>query len=306
MRHLTDLVDRAVPTDAPIGRVVVIVGLFLAAWLVKRVAGRVAAWLVDRSERGRTERADTGVILSLRQRETAIRLIQTSVSYLAFALALVLSIATLLGARRVETVVGAGFLAVVFAFAAQRFLMDVIAGLLTFFEGWFRVGDTVEIVPWALQGVVERVSVRSVTVRSVDGQVIHVPNSAIQALKVSPHGIREIELEFFATDLDAGVELVERAARIVPVGPTEFVRRPAVVATDALDEGLVRIRARAAVAPGRDWLAEDFLPNLMTERAQEGLVLHGPVVIPVDEQAAQRFARSVWTSRSGRAARDRA
>jgi hypothetical protein len=51
MRHLTDLVDRAVPTDAPIGRVVV------AAWLVKRVAGRVAAWLVDRSERGRSSRS---------------------------------------------------------------------------------------------------------------------------------------------------------------------------------------------------------------------------------------------------------
>jgi small conductance mechanosensitive channel len=295
MRQLTDLVDRLLPTEVPLGRLLVIVALFVAAWLVKRLAGRVAASLVDRNERRRTDRADTGVIVGLRQRETAIRLIQTSVSYLAFAFALVLAIATLLGARRVETVIGAGFLAVVLAFAAQRFLMDVIAGLLMFFEGWFRVGDTVEIVPWGLEGIVERVSVRSVTVRSVDGQVIHVPNSSIHALKVRPYGVREVELELFTTELDAGVELIERIARIVPVGPTEFVRRPAVVDTDALDEGLVRIRARAAVAPGRGWLAEDFLPDLIKERAGDGLLVHGPVAIPVSDQAARRFARAVWT-----------
>jgi small-conductance mechanosensitive channel len=47
----------------------------------------------------------------------------------------------------VETVVGASFLAVVLAFSAQRFLTDVLAGLLMFFEGWFRVGDTVLVEP---------------------------------------------------------------------------------------------------------------------------------------------------------------
>jgi small conductance mechanosensitive channel len=237
------------------------------------------------------------VIASLRQRETSIALIQTSVSYLAFGLAAVLSFAALLGARRAETVIGASFIAILLAFAAQRFLMDVVAGLLMFFEGWFRVGDTVEVVPWGVQGVVERVSLRSITVRGVDGQVMHVPNSQVNALKVSPRGFREVELELYASDLEEGRELVSTVAAIVPAGPTHFVRRPTVVETEELDGDLYRIRARTAVAPGREWLADEFLPSLLKERGQEGLIVHGPVVTPVDAEATRRYARAVWNKR---------
>jgi hypothetical protein len=77
--------------------------------------------------------------------KTAISLIQTSVRYVAFALALVLSIVALSGAQQLQTIIGASFLAIVIGFAAQRFLTDVIAGLLMFSEGCFRNGDTVAI-----------------------------------------------------------------------------------------------------------------------------------------------------------------
>ena len=102
------------------------------------------------------------MIAGLKQRQTAISLVQTSVRYLAFGIAIVLAVAVGIGAKRIDTIVGASFLAIVVAFAAQRFLTDVIAGLLMFFEGWFRVGDTITIDPWKVQGVVEEVSVRSV------------------------------------------------------------------------------------------------------------------------------------------------
>ena len=72
-----------------------------------------------------------------------------------------LSIVVVSGAQRLQTIVGASFIAIVVGFAAQRFLMDVIAGLLMFFEGWFRIGDTVAIDVLQVQGVVESVSLRS-------------------------------------------------------------------------------------------------------------------------------------------------
>jgi hypothetical protein len=46
---------------------------------------------------------------------------------------------------------------------------------------------------------------------------------------------------------------------------------------------------------GREWLAEDFLPSLVRERAGPGLLVHGPVVTFVDEQARQAFARAAVT-----------
>lgn len=206
--------------------------------------------MVDRSERRRraAKDFDTGVITGIRQRETAISLIETTVRYLAFALALLFSIVVLSGAERLQTIAGASFVAIVIAFAAQRSLMDVIAGLLMFFEGWFRIGDTVAIDAWEVQGVVESVSLRSLTLRSITGEIMHVPNSQVVALRVIPRGYRKVEIEFFTSALESGRALIEQIARIVPVGPTRFVRRPALADSQTLDDDLHSITARCAVA----------------------------------------------------------
>ena len=108
------------------------IALFVIAAIVSKLATRLATYLVDRSERrrrgGTDEDFDTGVITGIRQRETAISLIETSVRYLVFALALLFSIVALSGAQRLQTIAGASFLAIIIGFAAQRFLTDVIAG----------------------------------------------------------------------------------------------------------------------------------------------------------------------------------
>ena len=64
-----------------------------------------------------------------------------------------------------------------------------------------------------------------------------------------------------------------------------------------LDDRLVRIRLRASVVAGREWLVEGFLSDLLKERADEGLIVHGPVVLTVDEQAARSFARASAATR---------
>ena len=300
MSNIIDELARHAGLGRPLAITIVIVGLYLLAWLVSRVASRVAAYVIYRAERRRAGEpgADTAVLTGIRQRETAISLIQTSVRYLAFLVALVSSFVALSGAHRLQTVVGASFVAIVVAFAAQRFLTDVIAGLLMFFEGWFRIGDTVAIDVLKVQGVVEAVSLRSLTIRSVTGEILHVANSQVVALRVIPRGYREVEIEFFTSELERGRNLVEQIARIVPVGPTRFIRRPELIDSETLDDDLHQITARCAVAVGREWLAEDFLPSLIRERAGEGLLVHGPIVTYVDERARRSFARALLTTRA--------
>jgi small conductance mechanosensitive channel len=298
--NIIDELDRHARLGRPLAITIVIVGLFLLAWLVSRVASRVASYVVFRAERRRAAQPgdDTAVITGIRQRETAISLIQTTVRYLAFLVAFVFSLVALSGAHRLQTIAGASFLAIVVGFAAQRFLTDVIAGLLMFFEGWFRIGDTVAIDVLQVQGVVEAVSLRSLTIRSVTGEILHVANSQVVALRVIPRGYREVEVEFFTNALEPGRDLVEQIARIVPVGPTRFVRRPELTGAETLDDDLHQITARCAVAVGREWLAQDFLPSLIRERAGEGLLVHGPIVTYVDERASRSFARALLTARA--------
>jgi hypothetical protein len=114
---------------------------------------------------------------------------------------------------------------------------------------------------------------------------MRVHNSQVLALRTVPRGVRSVEIELFVSDAERGADLVFEVARIVPRGPTQFVRVPAVTDVEELDPELVRIRLRAAVPPGREWLAESLFGAIARERAPEGLILHGPVVTIVDEQA---------------------
>ena len=272
-----------------------VVGVFAAAWLISRLSGRLANWIVRHNEARHMSGegpADTGVMTSLKRRETAISLVRTSVRYAAYGLALILALGSLSFGNRIGTVAGASLIVVLVGFAAQRFLTDILAGFFMFFEGWFSVGDHITIAPLNLQGVVDEMGLRSTRLRAITGEVIRVHNSQILSVQVQPRGAREVEVEFFATTEEAGRELVAEVARLMPAGPTRLVRARWVEEAEHLDDDLVRIRARATVAYGREWLVETFLPDLLKERG-DGVIVHGPIVWHVDETAAREFARSL-------------
>jgi hypothetical protein len=268
-------------------KILVVVALFVAASLL----GRLALVVVRRLQ-ARAAAPDDSPLVALARRETGLSLIQTSIRYVAFLFALALAIVTITGAHGVSTLAGASFVAVVVAFAAQRFLIDVLAGFVMFFEGWYTIGSTIVIEPFKLEGVVEEVSLRATVIRDVSGELVRIHNSQVMAVRVLPQGTRRVEIELFVRDREAGQELVERVARLVPAGPTSFVEAPAVRSTQQLDDDLHRITAEASVAAGRLWLAEDLLPSLLKERSDDDLIVHGPVVLPVDELAVNRFARA--------------
>jgi hypothetical protein len=272
-----------------------VVGVFAAAWLVSRLSGRLAEWVVRRSEARHLREdgpADTGVMTSLKRRETAVSLVRTSVRYAVYGLALIVAFGALSFGNAIGTVAGASLIVLMIGFAAQRFLTDILAGFFMFFEGWFSVGDNVSISPMNLQGVVDEVGLRSTRLRAITGEVVRVHNSYIQSVRVQPRGAREVEIEFFATSEEAGRELVAEVARLVPAGSTRLVRVPWVEEVEHLDDELVRIRSRATVAHGREWLVETFLPDLMKERGED-VIVHGPIVWHVDESAAREFARTL-------------
>jgi hypothetical protein len=144
--------------------------------------------------------------------------------------------------------------------------------------------------PWSLAGVVEEISLRSTQLRSITGEVVRVHNGQIGTVRVLPRGTREVSIELFVRDEADGRRLLAETARVMPAGPTQFIRQPWIEGVHQLDGELVHVRARATVAPGREWLAYEFLPGVLRERAPDGLVVHGPVIMAVDEIAGRRYA----------------
>jgi moderate conductance mechanosensitive channel len=308
---LVNFLNDNTPLYPPWGRIVVIGALFAGAWLVARfaalVAGRVLTWHDGRHPE--TEDDLGAKIGNIKRRETSVAIIRTTIGYVAFAVALVLSIAQVAGGvDRLATIAGGLFAILIGVFVAQRVLTDLIAGFTMFAERWYSVGDTiVAVTNYELQGVVEDMSLRRTRMRSVSGEVISIHNGQIVAVRVLPAGVKELAYELFASDRGAAEDLVEDVARMVPEDPTTFIRRPWIEYVEELSEALVRIRIRATVAPGREWLAEDFFPDLLKERGGRGLIVHGPVTLAVDERATRTFARASaatrWNAR--RAQRER-
>jgi moderate conductance mechanosensitive channel len=298
---LIDLLNSKTPVYSPFGSILVIAGLFALAWLVARSSGwlalRVLAWH-DRRQSS-ADLAATGKMLNLKRRETLVSVIRALLIYVAFGTAIVLSIGQLTGGvDRLTAIAGASFLIIVAGFATQRILADIIAGLTMFVERWFFVGDTVIVhAGLELQGVVEDISLRRTRLRSVTGEVIHIHNSQIQAVRVLPRGVKELAIELFVSKREAGEELVREVSSILPEEPTTFVRRPWVEQVDELSVSLTRIRIRTTVAPGREWLVEGFLSDLLKEQASDSLIVHGPVVLAVDDRATWSFARASGATR---------
>jgi small conductance mechanosensitive channel len=283
-------------------RIVVFIAIaYVLAWIVSRASQRLAERLVGRYERKHVDPggATTGVIIALKRRETLVSLVQTSVRYAAYVLATLFAITQVAGFGGNGAIAGASLLVLLLGFALQRFLIDILSGVFMQFEGWFAIGDSVVIEPAQLTGIVELTSLRSTKLRTVGGDVIYVNNSQIQAVRVMPRGVREVSIEMVVRDEAEGRRLVENAARVMPVGPTQFIRAPWIESSSRLDQELILIRARAAVAPGREWLANGFLASVLRERAPEGLIVHGPVIIEIDDLAQRRFARATSGAERG-------
>jgi small conductance mechanosensitive channel len=260
------------------------------------VARHVLVWH-DRHSGGDLEA--TGKIAGIKRRETLVSVIRTAIAYAAFATAVVLSVAQITGGvDKLTALAGASFALIVAGFAAQRLLLDILAGFTMFLERWYSVGDTVVLVAAVeLQGVVEDVSIRRTKLRSLNGEVIQVHNGQITAARVSPRGVKELAIEIFVSKRETGERLIEDVARILPEGPTTFLKRPWISHVEELSPILTRIRVHATVIPGREWMAEEFFPDLLKQRATDGLIVHGPVVFAIDERAMRSFARASATTR---------
>jgi moderate conductance mechanosensitive channel len=299
---LIDLLNAKTPLFEPWGRVAVIAGVFVLAWLVSRSSAFLARHLLDWHDRRQSDSdlEATGKIASIKRRETLVGVIRAGITYTAFALAAVLSIAQLTGGfDRLTALAGASFAVIVAGFAAQRLLVDMLAGLMMFVERWFSVGDTVVIgAAHELQGVVEDVSLRHTRLRALNGEVIRVHNGSISFVRVLPRGVNELAVELFVSDREEGERLVAGVAAILPEGPTTFIRRPWIERVDELDDELTRIRVLATVAPGREWLAEGFFVDLLGQRARDSLIVHGPVTLAVDDHAAWSYSRASAATRT--------
>ncbi|MHB2264232.1 mechanosensitive ion channel domain-containing protein [Aliihoeflea sp. PC F10.4] len=193
---------------------------------------------------------------------------------------------------------GAGVLGLAIGFGAQKFVQDIITGIFIQLENIMNEGDVVEA--GGRSGVVERLTIRSVSIRSLDGTLHLIPFSSVDMVSNSMKGfgfhVAEIGVaydsdigEVKAAMQDAFEKLMETDAKTSIMGPLE------IHGVTLFGDSAINVRARIKTLPGSQWgIGRQYNEFIKDAFAKRGIEIPFPQVtyhVGVDGQADALTAR---------------
>lgn len=209
-----------------------------------------------------------------------------------------------IGVNIAPLLAGAGVIGLAIGFGAQKLVQDIITGIFIQFENVMNEGDVVEAA--GKSGVVEKLTIRSVTIRDMSGTVHLIPFSSVDQVSNMVRGFSFYVAEFeVARDCD--IEEVKQAMRDAFAQVMESEHSGVIL--DDLDlQGLIAItpvsmslRARIKTLAGKQWgpgrLYSELVMRLFDERGiltptQRVSYVPGPngkgAAMPAIEPAASR------------------
>ncbi|MBD1547368.1 mechanosensitive ion channel domain-containing protein [Roseibium aggregatum] len=155
---------------------ITIIGRFSSAFLVVVIA--FVVWLGVMSWIDLRLREQTGYVVTARVR-TLFQLFRNAFTVLVIVMAALLGLSEL-GVDIGPLIAGAGVVGLAISFGAQTLVKDIITGAFIQIENAINEGDVVTV--GGVTGVVERLTVRSVRLRDLDGTTHIVPFSAVDTV----------------------------------------------------------------------------------------------------------------------------
>jgi small-conductance mechanosensitive channel len=257
--------------DQPVGKRVL--GAAVSIALVLVVA--VLAWEVASNaiERYLTMQDQDGVDLQRRARVRTLLPLMHKALFIFLGLMVVLISLSEIGVDIAPLLAGAGVIGLAIGFGAQKLVQDVITGVFMLVENALSVGDVVDVA--GTGGVVEDMSIRSIRLRDLSGNVHTIPFSSVGT-------VTNMTKEFSYYLLDIRVDYREDTDRVTQVC-TEIVedmrKEPAfafdilesleVLGVDQFAESAVIIKARIKTRPIKQWNVGREFNRRMKKRFDE-------------------------------------
>jgi hypothetical protein len=278
---------------------VVTIAIIAAYWgsrFVARAIVRIAQIVAVRADNTTNEERS----IQLRRVETYLSILTALVRAMIIALATYYAWKALSPSdNSVAYALGASAFFVVIAGATIGMVMrDMTAGAVMIIERWFHVGDYIRIEPFGdVSGVVERVTLRSTKLRSLNGEVIWLHNQHVMAVKVTPRGLRTIAVDIFVNNKKVGQSLIEKALATMPLGTIKVAKKPEITRTEEWGDHLWLFTVVGETAPGREWLMENYFVDSLKELDERHkgprTMIRPPIIRFADAAAERSFRRAV-------------
>lgn len=279
----------------------------LVAYIASKYLARAVIVVAQRVAVRSDSASDEETLIRLRQVETYLSIVAAGIRAVVVGAVAYYTLTILTPkATTSAAAIGAGTFFIVFAGATIGILLrDLTVGASMIMEQWFHVGDFIKIEPfWDVSGVVERFTLRSTKLRSLNGEVIWVHNQYIQAVHITPRGVRTLAVDVFVHDLDKGKSTLTRLMKAVPSSPMMLAKPLKITASEKWGEDLWRLTVTGQTAPGREWLIEKFFVDTIidvdaevTDRTKR-VFAYAPIARYADPVADKKFKRAIRASKS--------
>lgn len=235
---------------------------------------------------------------AMQRRQTLLPLAKNALR-LTLIVLVVLVLFSELGINIAPLLAGAGVIGLAIGFGAQTLVQDLITGVFILLEDSVAVGDFVEVAGYA--GTVESLSIRSIRLRDIEGNVHTVPFSQVATV----HNMTD---KFAYALVDVGVAYRESvddvSALLKAIGDglqadetwgKDILEGIEIWGLNALSDSSVDIRVRFKVVAGRQWaVRREYLRRVKAafdERDIEIPFPHRTLYFGVDKQGEAPPAR---------------
>ena len=240
--------------------------------LVRAIARRIELAVVEGDDATHTE--------AEQRRRTISQLLRSVGRVVIIAVALLLTLNVFIDIGPI--LAGAGILGLAVSFGAQGLVRDVIAGFFYLVENQFAVGDVIEVA--GKSGVVERMTLRVVTLRDSEGTVHVVPNGQITTVsnKTRKWSRAVVDVDVaYETDLDSALAVLHDEARAFAADPEWESRLDGdleVLGVESMGESGIKLRTLVRTRPGAQWqVGREYRRRLKNRLSAEGIrIPYGP------------------------------
>jgi small conductance mechanosensitive channel len=261
----------------------IVLGTVLLARFVRWGADR----MIERAKRVEERRGEGSLVASEASKHQG-----ALVQVLAWsALAVVYFVAVILVLERLNVpvtslVAPAAVIGAALGFGSQRLVQDIISGLFIFAERQYGFGDVVRIAPVGatvgIAGTVEEITLRTTKLRTIDGELVIVPNGEVrQVTNLSKDWARAVLDIPLATDADVP-EATAILSRISEEIWAEeewaplLLDPPNVMGIEKFGVGYLQLRFVARVLPGKQWEVSRELRGRIAEAFKEAGIASPP------------------------------
>ncbi len=224
---------------------------------------------------------------------TLLPLMRTT-ALIVISVIVVLSVLSEVGFNIGPLLAGAGVIGLAIGFGSQKLVQDVITGLFILIEDTLAVGDVVRLDA-DHSGVVEKISIRSVTLRDLSGNVHTLPFSEVKTIlnmtKEWSYYVFEVGVAY-REDIDHVMEVLRELGRELEADPEwgAAIAEPLeVLGLDKFADSAIIIKARIKIDPPlRQWaVGREFNRRMKARFDAEGIEIpfpHQTIYFGVDQK----------------------